>query len=92
MITTTIEESIQKDPSKFQAVLETKVPDIMTAMRELSSKLDGIIGSAIQEYCAAEGAEADMSALNTYKSMNRLITGKLDILIGEYIKEKRKNL
>ena len=88
----TIEESIQKNPSKFQAVLETKEPDIMTAMRELSAKLDVIIGSAIQEYCTAEGVEADMSALNTYKTMNRAITGKLDILIGEYIKEKRKNL
>ena len=33
-----------------------------------------------------------MSALNTYKTMNRVITGKLDVLIDEYIKEKWKNL
>ena len=46
------------------------------------------------EIRAAEkrGAEADVTAIPTCKTMNKLITGKLDALIGEHIKEKRKDL
>ena len=88
----TIEESIQKDPTKFEAVLETKVPDLKAAMNELSAKLDVIFGAAIREYCAAEGVEADVNAIPAYKTMNKMITGKLDAMIGEHIKEKRKDL
>ena len=35
---------------------------------------------------------SDRAAIPTYKTMNKLITEKLDILIGEQVKEKRKNL
>ena len=34
----------------------------------------------------------DINSLPTYKTMNKVITGKLDTIIAEYIKEKRKNL
>ena len=27
-----------------------------------------------------------------YKTMNKIITGKLDIMIGEHVEEKRKDL
>jgi hypothetical protein len=33
-----------------------------------------------------------MSAIPSYKAMNKIITGKLDKIIGEHIKEKRKDL
>lgn len=88
----TIEESIKRDPSKFQAILVTKVPDVKAAMNDLSAKLDVIFGGAIKEYCEAEGVEADMNDIPTYKTMNKLITGKLDQLIGDHIREKRKDL
>ena len=88
----TIEESIKKDSSKFEAILETKSPDMKAAMDELSAKLDSIIGSAIKEYCEAENVEFDVKSVPEYKTMNKYITGKLDKLIGEQIKEKRKDL
>ena len=88
----TIEESIKKDPTKFQAVLESTAPDIKKAMDELSVKLDEIVGKAIKDYCASEHVEANIDDIPTYKTMNKLITEKLDILIGEQVKEKRKNL
>lgn len=88
----TIEESIKRDPSKFQEIIDAKAPEVRTAMQELSAKLDVIFGTAIKEYCEAEGVEADVNAIPTYKTMNKMITGKLDALIGEHIKEKRKDL
>ena len=88
----TIEESIKKDPTKFQAVLETTAPDIKKAMDELSVKLDEIFGKAIKDYCASEHVEASIDDIPTYKTMNKLITEKLDVLIGEQVREKRKNL
>ena len=88
----TIEESIKRDLSKFQAILVTKVPDVKAAMNDLSAKLDVIFGGAIKEYCEAEGVEADVKDIPTYKTMNKLITGKLDQLIGDHIREKRKDL
>ena len=88
----TIEESIKRDPSKFQTVLETKAPDVNAAMNDLSARLDVIFGGAIREYCEAEGVEADVDAIPTYKTMNKLITGKLDELIGDHIRLKRKDL
>ena len=88
----TIEESIKKDPTKFQAALETIVPDVKKAMDELSVKLDEIFGKAIKDYCTAENVEANIDDIPTYKTMNKLITEKLDVLIGEQVKEKRKNL
>ena len=88
----TIEESIIKDPSKFQEIIDSKAPEVRTAMQELSAKLDVIFGAAIKEYCEQTGAEADVNAIPTYKAMNKMITGKLDALIGEHIKEKRKDL
>lgn len=88
----TIEESIKKDPTKFQKILDTKEADVKAAMNDLSAKLDVIFGAAIKEYCEQTGTEADVNAIPTYKTMNKMITGKLDVLIGEHIKEKRKDL
>ena len=88
----TIEESIKKDPTKFQAALETAVPDVKKAMDDLSVKLDEIFGKTIKDYCAAENVEANIDDIPTYKTMNKMITEKLDVLIGEQVKEKRKNL
>ena len=88
----TIEESIQKDPTKFQSVLEEKVPEIQAAFKDLSAKLDVIFGGAIREYCEKEQVEADMNAIPTYKTMNKLITEKIDDLIKDHIKDKRKDL
>ena len=61
-------------------------------MQELSAKLDVIFGAAIREYCEETGAEANVNAIPTYKTMNKMITSKLDALIGEHIKAKRKDL
>ena len=88
----TIEESVVKDSSKFEAVLATKVSDVQAAMNDLSAKLDVIYGGAIKEYCEAEQVEANVDEIPSYKTVNRLITGQLDLLIGEHIKEKRKDL
>ena len=88
----TIEESIKRDPTKFQEILDAKEAEVKAAMIDLSSKLDVIFGAAIKEYCEQTGAEADVNAIQTYKTMNKMITGKLDTLIGEHIKEKRKDL
>ena len=88
----TIEESIIRDPSKFQEIIDDKAPEVRAAMQELSAKLDMIFGAAIKENCEETGAEADVNAIPSYKTMNKMITGKLDALIGEHIKEKRKDL
>ena len=88
----TIEESIIRDPSKFQEIIDDKAPEVRAAMQELSAKLDMIFGAAIKEYCEETGAEADVNAIPSYKTMNKMITGKLDALIGEHIKAKRKDL
>ena len=88
----TIEESVVKDSSKFEAVLATKVSDVQAAMNDLSAKLDVIYGGAIREYCEAEQVEANVDEIPSYKTVNKLITGQLDLLIGEHIKEKRKDL
>ena len=88
----TIEESIKNDPSKFEAILDAKVPELKAAVQALSANFDTILKGAMKEYCEAEGAELDINAIPEYKTMNRMISGKLDIIIGEQIKEKRKNL
>ena len=88
----TIEESIKTNPTPFEEIMETKAPEIKVALIELSAQLDVIINGAIKEYAAETGAEVDMSAIPSYKAMNKIITGKLDKIIGEHIKEKRKDL
>ena len=88
----TIEESIKTNPTPFEEIMDTKAPEIRTALNELSANLDVIINGAIKEYVAETGAEVDMNAIPSYKAMNRIITGKLDKMIGEHIKEKRKDL
>jgi hypothetical protein len=72
--------------------MDTKAPEIKAALKELSSQLDIIINGAIKEYSSETGADVDMSAIPSYKAMNKIITGKLDKIIGEHIKEKRKDL
>ena len=88
----TIEESIKKNPTPFEEIMDTKAPEIKAALKELSSQLDIIINGAIKEYSSETGTEVDMSAIPSYKAMNKIITGKLDKIIGEHIKEKRKDL
>lgn len=88
----TIEESVKNNPEKFQAILDSKVPAIKAAMNELSVKLDGVFGSAIREYCEKEHVEADITAIQTYKTLNRMITGKIDEQVKEHIKDKRKDI
>ena len=88
----TNEESIKTNPTPFEEIMDTKTPEIKSALKELPSQLDIIINGAIKEYSAETGAEVDMNAIPSYKAMNRIITGKLDKIIGEHIKEKRKDL
>ena len=88
----TIEESIKTNPTPFEEIMDTKAPEIKAALKDLSAQLDVIINGAIKEYSTETGAEVDMSAIPSYKAMNKIITGKLDKIIGEHIKEKRKDL
>ena len=88
----TIEEAIIKDSAKFEEILDSKAPVMKAAMNDLSAKLDEIFREVIKEYCAQTGAEADLNAIPTYKNMNKIITSKLDVLIGDHIKEKRQDL
>lgn len=88
----TIEESVKKDPAKFQAVLEQKKPDVQAALKELSVRFDEIIGGAIRAYCESEHVEAEFEKIPEYKTMNKLITEKLDEVIAEHVREKRKDL
>ncbi len=88
----TIEESIQKDPAKFEAALDEATPEVQQALKELSVKFDAIFGKVIKEYCAAEQVEAQLADYPTYKVMNRMITGKIDEITKEYIKGKRESI
>ena len=88
----TIEERIKKDPAGFQSLMETKTADIKAALDELSARLDVIIGGAIKEYCENEQVEADLTHVSDYKAMNKIITGQLDVMIADHIKEKRKDI
>ena len=88
----TIEERIKKDPAGFQSLMETKTADIKAALDELSARLDVIFGGAIKEYCESEQVEADMDHVSDYKAMNKIITGQLDVIIADHIKEKRKDI
>ena len=88
----TIEESVQKDPSKFQAALDNATPDIEAALKEISVKFDKIFGGVIMQYAESEHVEAEISDILTYKTVNRLITGRIDELVKGYIKDKRKDI
>ena len=67
----TIEESIKKDPSKFQAIVDTKEAAVKAAMQELSIRLDEIFNGAIKEYCEAEGVEAEIADIPSYKTIRK---------------------
>ena len=88
----TIEEIVKKDPQGFRDILDTRTKDIKDALNDLSAKLDGIIGGAIMEYREKTGAEVDINSISSYKSLNKIITGKLDEMIREHTNEKRKDL
>ena len=88
----TIEESVKKDPQGFREILDARTGDIKGALNDLSAKLDVIIGGAIREYGEKTGTEVDISNIPSYKALNKIITGKLDDMIGEHIAEKRKDL
>ena len=88
----TIEESVKKDPRGFREILDTRTGDIKGALNDLSAKLDVIIGGAIREYGEKTGTEVDISNIPSYKTLNRIITEKLDEMIREHTIEKRKDL
>ena len=88
----TIEESVKANPAKFQSIVDTKTPDLQKALEELSSKLDVIFGAAIREYCESANLEFDIGDIPTYKAVNRIITGKIDEVAKEHIKDKRKDI
>ena len=88
----TIEESVNKNPQGFREILETRTTDIKDALNDLSAKLDGIIGGAIREYGEKTGTEVDINNIPSYKTLNKIITGKLDEMIREHTAEKRKDL
>lgn len=88
----TIEESVKQDPSKFQAVLDNATPAIEDALKEISMKFDVIFGGVIRQYAESEHVEAEIGDIPTYKTVNRLITGRIDELVKEYIKDKRKDI
>ena len=88
----TIEESVNANPAKFQSIVDTKTPDLQKALEELSSQLDVIFGAAIREYCESENLEFDIGDIPTYKAVNRIITGKIDEVAKEHIKDKRKDI
>ena len=88
----TIDESVQKDPQGFREILDNRTKDIKDALNDLSAKLDVIIGGAIREYREKTGTEVDFGSIPSYKSMNKIITGKLDEMIREHTAEKRKDL
>ena len=88
----TIEESVKANPEKFQKIMDAKTSDIQKALVELSAKLDVIIGSAIKEYCAAENVEHVIADVPSYKTMNRIISAKIDEVAKDHIKDKRKDI
>ena len=88
----TIEENVKKNPAKFQAVLEENTPAIQEALVELSKKFDAIFGNVIKQYAESEQLEADIADVSSYKTVNQLITGKIDEIVKEHIKDKRKDI
>jgi oligoendopeptidase F len=88
----TIEDSVKKDSSKFQAKMEEKEDDIRDAFQELSVELDDIIKEAINEYCEDEDVEFDMKDIPSYKETNKIITSYIDELVKEHVQNKRKDL
>ena len=88
----TIEENVKKDPQGFREILDTRTKDIKDALNDLSAKLDLIIGGAIREYGEKTGAEVIIDNIPSYKTLNKIITGKLDEMIREHTAEKRKDL
>jgi len=88
----TIEESVKKDPTKFQAALDNATPAIEDALKEISVKFDGIFGGVIKQYAESEHVDAEISDIPTYKTVNRMITGRIDELVKGYIRDKRKDI
>ena len=84
-----LEESVKANPEKFQEMVDKDAPEVKEAMNELSRRLDVIFNDTIREYCDVEGCEANIEDIPTYKTVNRLITGKIDELVKEHIKDKR---
>ena len=88
----TIEEKVQQNPEEFKALLDMKTETIQAALRALSQSFDIIFNDVIKEYSKKNGVEFDLEAIPTYKTMNKLITGKIDSVVAEYIAGKRKDL
>lgn len=88
----TIEEKVMKDPEGFKAALEETTPAVQEALKEMSSKFDAIFGNVIRSYCESAQVESNVADIPSYKTVNKLITGKIDEIVKEYIKEKRKDI
>ena len=88
----TIEERIKDNPEEFKALLDQKTETIQAALRALSQSFDIIFNDTIKEYCGKTGAEFSIDDIPSYKTMNKLITGKIDAVVAEYIQDKRKDL
>ncbi len=88
----TIEESVKANPEKFVEMVAKDTPEVKEAMNELSKRLDVIFNNTLREYCEAEHVEMNIADIPTYKTVNRIITGKIDELVKEHIKDKRKDI
>ena len=86
-----IEESLKQSPEKFEKIFDNKTEDILYAFKDMSQKLDVIIWGVVAEYAQQERVEANIFEVTSYKTLNKIITAKLDKLITEFLAEKRKN-
>ena len=80
-----IEESVKKNPEKFEKVLAGKKEDIEFAFKDLSQKLDIVIWGAIAEYAKAEAVDANVDEMAAYEHVKQLISKNIDKTVGEYL-------
>lgn len=88
----TIEEKVKKDPEGFKAAVEETTPAVREALKELSVKFDAIFDGVIKKYSESAQVEANIADISSYKSVNKIITGKIDEIVKDYIKDKRKDI
>ena len=85
-----IEESVKKNPEKFEKVFNGKKDDVAFAVKDLSQKLDIVIWGAMNEYAKEENVDANLTDIKTYKTLNKIVTKKIDEILNELLLEKRK--
>jgi hypothetical protein len=57
-----VKDSIKKDPTKFQEIIDAREPEVKAAMQELSVKLDVIFSTAIKPSKIGCGGVTDAEA------------------------------